>query len=166
MESIRQAVETASDRLAAHPEAAVEPAATAVALRDEGLRCRVRGAGGEVFTDMGKAVGGGATAPTPGWMLRAAIASCDVTAIAIEAACAGVELTQLTVTVDSESDARGVLGIGDAPAGPLAITVRIELAAGNATADQLRELAERARSRSALHDALARRMPVTTEVVT
>jgi OsmC-like protein len=62
---------------------------------------------------MSRTVGGGATAPTPGWLLRAALASCDATAIAMDAARELVELTDLTVTVESESDFRGVLGVDD-----------------------------------------------------
>jgi uncharacterized OsmC-like protein len=120
-----------------------------------------------VITDMSKTVGGGATAPTPGWLLRAALASCDATAVAMEAARDGVELTDLTVTVDSESDFRGVLGVGDSVRpGPLAVRVRIQLAAGNATEDQLREIVQRAESRSPVSDAVARAVSMTTEIVT
>ena len=90
--------------------------------------------------------------------MRAALASCDATIIAMEAARAGIELTDLTVTVVSESDNRGVLGVGDSvPPGPLSVRVRIELAADNATDDQLRELVHRAESRSAVADAIAAR---------
>jgi uncharacterized OsmC-like protein len=114
---------------------------------------------------MSASVGGGGTGPTPGWLMRAALASCDVTTIAIEAAREGIELTSLTVTVDSDSDSRGVFGLGDVPAGPLEVRVRIELDAANASAERLRELVERAESRSAVGDALTRPVSVTTEVV-
>ena len=161
MESIRSAVERAVDQLANDPDAGVGPDATAVATLEDGLRCRVQGAKGEVVTDMGASVGGGGSGPTPGWLMRAALASCDATVIADEAACEGI----LSVTVDSESDARGVLGVGDGvPPGPLAVTVRIELAASNATEEQLRQLAERVLTRSAVGDALTRAIDVRTEL--
>jgi len=51
----------------------------------------------------------------------------------MEAARAGIELTKLAVTVVSESDNRGVLGVGDVRPGPLSVRVRIELAASNAS---------------------------------
>ena len=93
---------------------------------------------------MAASVGGGATAPTPGWLMRAALAACDASTVVIEAARAGVELTDLTVTVESESDSRGALGVdASIPPGPLSVRVRIELAAANASADELR--ARRAR---------------------
>jgi uncharacterized OsmC-like protein len=167
MDSIRSAIETASGRLAEHPEAAVSNDAAATAVLEEGLRCRVEGPKGEVTSDMAKSVGGGETAPTPAWLLRAALASCDATLVAMEAARDGVELTDLTVTVDSDSDFRGILGVDDAiDAGPRAVRVRIELAAANASEDQLREIVQRAESRSPVRDAVAREVSMTTEIVT
>ncbi len=167
MESIRSAVETAADYLAGHPEAGAGPDTTAVATLQDGLRCRVQGPNAEMFTDMSEDVGGGATGPTPGWLMRAALASCDATVIAMEAAREGIELTDLTVTVDSESDSRGVLGVGDGvPPGPLSVTVRIQLAAREATEEQLRELVRRLETRSPVGDALTRAVSVTTELVT
>src|ERR687887_840779 len=157
MESISRAIATASDHLTEHPEAGSGTDAAATAVHEEGLRFRVEGPQGEVITDMSKTVGGGATAPTPGWMLRAALASCDATAIAMDAAREGVELTELAVTVESESDFRGVLGVDDSVhPGPLAVRVRIELAAPDADEEQLRELVRRAEARSPVRDAVVR----------
>jgi uncharacterized OsmC-like protein len=166
MESIRDAIETASGYLKEHPEAAVGTDAAATAVREDGLRFRVDGPNGNVISDMSKSVGGGATAPTPGWLLRAALASCDATTVAMEAARDNVELTELAVTVESESDFRGVLGVdGSVHPGPVAVRVRIELAAPDATDDQLREIVERAESHSPVRDALVREVSMTTEIV-
>ena len=167
MESIRQAVEAVTERLDRDPQAGVGPDTTAVAVREHGLRFRVTGPNGEVFSDMAESVGGGASAPTPGWLMRAALASCDASTVVIEAARAGIELTGLTVTVESESDSRGALGVdASVPPGPLAVRVRIELAAAGASAEDLRALAERVEARSVVGDALTRPVPVATEVVT
>jgi uncharacterized OsmC-like protein len=166
-ESIRSAIETASAHLTEKPEAAAGTDAAATATREDGLRFRVEGPNGAVISDMSKTVGGGATGPTPAWLMRAALASCDATLVAMEAARNGIELTDLTVTVDSESDFRGILGIDDSvDPGPLSVRVRIQLAAGNATEDQLREVVRRAESRSPVRDAVARAVPMTTEIVT
>jgi uncharacterized OsmC-like protein len=167
MESIRNAIEKASGYLSEHPDAAAGTDAAATAVREEGLRFRVEGPNGAVSTDMSESVGGGATAPTPGWLLRAALAACDATLVAMEAARDGIELTDLTVTVESESDFRGVLGVdGSVHPGPLALRVRIELAAPEATEDQLREIVGRAERRSPVRDAVVREMSMTTEIVT
>ena len=76
-----------------------------------------------------------------------------------------VEATDLEVTVTSESDSRGLLGVDDSvPAGPLAVRTQIRLAASNADEDQLRRLAERAEFRSPVRDAIARAVQMTTEI--
>ena len=138
----------------------------ATAVLEQGLRFRVQGPDGDLVTDMAPSLGGGGSAPSPGWTLRAALASCDASMVAIVAKEAGVELTRLEVTVTSESDWRGVLGTDDtAPAGPLNMTTRIELAAENATDDELHAIVTRAERRSPVRDAIARVVPMTTEVV-
>ena len=129
-ESIRSAIEEASRYLAEHPEAAADTDAAATAVREEGLRFRVEGPKGSVSSDMTKSVGGDASAPSPGWLLRAALASCDATLVAMEAARDGIDLTGLEVAVESDSDFRGVLGVDDSvEPGPLAVRVRIQLTA-------------------------------------
>jgi uncharacterized OsmC-like protein len=75
-------------------------------------------------------VGGGSSAPSPGWLARAALASCDATVIAMRAAELGIPLQGLEVTVDSESDDRGLLGMDDAvPAGPLSSRILVRIVA-------------------------------------
>ncbi len=166
-DSIRSAIETASGHLKEHPDAAAGTDAEATAVPEEGLRMRVEGPNGALTTDMSKSVGGGASAPTPGWLLRAALASCDATLVAMEAAGDGVELTHLKVSVESDSDFRGVLGVDDSVhPGPLAVRVRIELTAPDATDDQLREIVRRAEARSPVRDAVVREIAATTEIVT
>jgi uncharacterized OsmC-like protein len=166
MEAIRTAIEKASGYLAENPDAATGTDAAATAVLEEGLRFRVDGPKGAVTTDMSESVGGGATAPTPGWLLRAALAACDASTVAMEAARDGVELTDLSVSVESDTDFRGVLGIDSVNPGPLAVRVRIELAADDATEGQLRAIVERAEAHSPVRDAVAREISMTTEVVT
>jgi uncharacterized OsmC-like protein len=116
---------------------------------------------------MAESVGGGASTPTPGWLLRAALAACDASAVAMEAARDGIELTDLEVSVESESDFRGVLGVDPSVhAGPLSVRVGIRLAAEHATEEQLRAIVERAEAHSPVRDALVREVSMTTELVT
>jgi uncharacterized OsmC-like protein len=167
MESIRTAMARASDYLTEHPEAATASDSVARAVHEGGLRFRVEGPWSPVTSDMAESVGGGASAPTPGWLLRAALAACDATLVAMEAARDGIELTDLEVSVESESDFRGVLGVDPSVhAGPLSVRVKIRLAAADATEDRLRAIVERAESRSPVRDALVREVPMTTELAT
>jgi uncharacterized OsmC-like protein len=162
---IRQAVESATRYLGEHPEEARATDSLATATIVDGLVVRVTGPNGETLeTDMVPSVGGTASAPSPGWLLRAAVASCVATLIAMRAAQLGVRLTTLEVTVDSESDDRGILGLDDAvPAGPL--TARLNVRIAGAADDTLRELADWGISHCPVHDALERAIPVTREIV-
>ena len=167
MEEIRSAIEKASGYLAENPDAATGTDAAATAVLEEGLRFRVDGPNGAVTTDMSESVGGGASAPTAGWLLRASLAACDASTVAMEAARDGIELSELSVSVESDTDFRGVLGVdGGAHPGPLEVRTRIELAAPDATEEQLREIVRRAEERSPVRDALAREVSMTTEIAT
>jgi uncharacterized OsmC-like protein len=165
VETIRTAVENVSRHLAEHADAGIGTDSAATAVLEGGLKFRVAGPDGDLVTDMSKSVGGGETAPSPGWTLRAALASCDASLVVMEAAREGVELTHLEVTVTSESDSRGLLGVDESiPAGPLSVRTEITIAANNADEGQLRAIAARAEARSPVRDAIARDVPVTTEV--
>lgn len=138
---IRDAIEKTGNYLAQNPEKsrAKSPAATASLL--DGLRCEIAGSAGELLhTDMPPGVGGLASAPNPGWLMRAALASCNATCIALRAAKLGVALTRLEVTVTSESDVRGMLGVDESvPAGLLDLCVQVQIAA-DCPPDTLEEL--------------------------
>jgi len=142
--SVREAIEKTSKVLAEQPEKAKSKNVPATARVLDGLRCEVTGPNGETLhTDMPPAMGGAASAPNPGWVLRAAIASCTATAIAMRAAKLGVNLTTLEVTVESHSDNRGLLGLDDKiSAGLSSLATRVKIGAPQVPADQLRQLAE------------------------
>jgi uncharacterized OsmC-like protein len=168
-EQIRSAVEKAISYLTEHPDEARYIDSVAVATLQKGsLRCTVTGPNGEsVATDMPASVGGGGSAPSPGWLFRAAAASCTATLIAMRAAQLGIELSDLQVAVDSQSDDRGLLGMAeDVPAGPLSLRVRVNLAASMADPDQLRDLANWGETHCPVCDAAARSVPITLEVET
>jgi uncharacterized OsmC-like protein len=167
MTDIRTALDAARDYLAQHPEDARSTDSAAVATLADGLTVRVTGpAGATITTDMVRSVGGTESAPSPGWLLRAAEASCVVTLIAMRAAMLGIELDAVEVKVDSVSDDRGLLGIDDAvPAGPLSGRVAVRLTAEGVDRDQLEEIARWGVKHCPVCDALEREVPITTEVV-
>ena len=166
VEAIRREIENVVRRYEGDADAAPGQDAPATAVRDGALRFRVSGPQGEVVTDMATAVGGGASAPTPGWYLRAALAACDATVIAIEAAREGISLSGLEVSVSSETDLRGALGVDDSvPAGPLAVHVRVSVASDDTDEDALRAVVKRVETLSPVGDAVSRAIPITTEIV-
>jgi uncharacterized OsmC-like protein len=165
MAEIRQSIESVVKFFEGNPEKGRINDTAAVAVVEEGLRCRASGPRGAVLiSDMPKSVGGGGAAPTPGWLLRAALANCDATVIAMRAAQLGVALTMLEVSVDSESDDRGLFGVGAVAAGPLSMRVRVRIAADDVAPGQLREIVEWAEAHSPVGDAIRRAVPFSTEI--
>jgi uncharacterized OsmC-like protein len=163
---IATALESAIGYLKDHRDEARYTDSPASARLDKGLLCNVTGPDGAcVQTDMPTGVGGGNAAPSPAWFMRAALAACDASLIAMRAAQEGIELDSLEVTVDSESDDYGILGIDSAvPAGPLSVRVRVSLSAKNATQEQLHSIAEWGHDHCPVADATRRAIPLSLEV--
>jgi len=166
MQYIRQSLDEAARHFAANPTDAMSQDKPAIAVLESGLRCRTEGPNGATLvSDMAARLGGNGSAPSPGWFLRAALANCNATLMAMRAAQLGIALTRLEITVESESDDRGMLGLADrVPPGPLSIRTSIRIAAEGASEVQLRELVHWAEAHSPVNDAVRRAVPVTTEV--
>lgn len=161
MSAIASAISGAKDHLSQHPDDARYRDSEAVAELEGGLVVRVEGDGWTLRTDMSKGVGGGASAASPGWLMRAALASCVSTLIAMRGAELGVELVGLRVAVDSDSDDRGILGIeGDVPPGPLTMRVRVSADLGGQDEAMVRELIEWGFRHCPVRDAIQRSVPV------
>jgi uncharacterized OsmC-like protein len=141
---VRDALEKLARTLAQQPDKARAKSVSATATLEAGLRVQVTGEHGErLASDMAPALGGGGSAPNPGWILRASMASCHATVIAMRAAQLDVALTSLEVTVSSESDVRGMLGTDDGiSAGLIGLRTLVRIGAQNAAADQLREIVQ------------------------
>lgn len=165
-EKIATAIGTAREYLSAHPDEARYRDSPATAVVESGLRVTITGDdGASAVTDMVAGVGGDGSAPSPGWLFRAAYASCLATLIAMRAAESGVTLTRLEVRVDSESDDRGILGISAAiPAGPISAGIAVRAAASGIDEDVLREVIAWGVSHCPVDDAVRRAIPVELRV--
>jgi uncharacterized OsmC-like protein len=163
---IRDSIQAVVAYLGEHPDEARYVDKPATAVIEEGLRCRAIGPDdAALVSDMPTAIGGGGAAPSPGWLLRAALANCDATVIAMRAAHEGVTLTTLEVIVDSESDDRRLLGMDDSiPAGPLSVRTRVRIGADAVAPDRLREIVEWAEAHSPVADAIGRAVPKKIEI--
>ena len=165
-DTIRQALDGALAYYAEHPADARSTDSEATARLVEGLVVEVTGPSDErIRTDMVASVGGTGSAPSPGWLLRAAEASCVATLIAMRAAMMGVSLASVEVTVDSESDDRGLLGMDDTvPAGPLSGRVTVRIAADGVDATTLEGIARWGVKHCPVCDAVERAVPIATIV--
>jgi len=166
MAGIRESVELARRYLGEHPGEARYTDSKATARLDAGLAIKVDAAdGSSITTDMPVTVGGRGSAPSPGWILRAAQASCLATLIAMRAAEQGLELTFLAVTVDSESDDRGILGMDEnVPAGPLSSRARVDMEAAGAGRAELLSVLAWADTHCPVQDAVRRAIPMSVEL--
>lgn len=166
MSNIADALAKATSYLKEHPAEARSTDSAAVAKLERGLIVTVTDPKGRtITTDMVTSVGGTDTAPSPGWLFRAALAACDTTLIAMRGAMLGVELKGVEVTIDSVSDDQGILGIDDSvPAGPLSIRTRVKAQANGVSASELRDLVEWAVAHCPVCDAAKRAVPTTVEI--
>lgn len=162
--TIREAVGAASAYLTEHPDEAAYRDSHARARLGDGLRVDVTGPNGErLSTDMPRGIGGSAMAASPGWYFRAAAAACVASLIGIRAAMLGVELPAdvVEVSVDSESDDRGILGLDPAiPAGALAMRVAVTLGGGSIERATFEDIVQWAVAHCPVTDTASRAVPI------
>jgi uncharacterized OsmC-like protein len=109
---------------------------------------------------------GSDTGANPAEYLLHALAACLTTSIVYVAAARKVELTSVESSLTGEMDVRGALGVDDEPRnGFERISVGFRVT-GNAPAERLREVVERAQKRSAVYDMVTNGVPVAVEVTT
>ncbi len=170
IEQIAASMERMASVLRRRPQAGVSEDSVATACWEGGLRASVRSdAGLTVATDMPSEIGGEASAATPGWLLRAGLASCAVTRIAMAAAAEGIALQTLEARATSRSDARGLLAVRQpdgrpVPAGPLAMALHVRIGAPGVPAERLRALVASTAGCSPVTCAVAQPLPVALHV--
>ena len=163
---IAAAIGTLKESLSTHPENGPSTDSLARAVLTTGLQTHVEGPFGHgAQTDMPRGIGGEASAPSPGWYLRASVASCTATVIAMRAAELKIQLDSLVVDVVSRSDKRGMLGLDESlPAGPLEARMEVRLASRDVDRAALEELVAWGVARSPIADALRRAIPMVVAV--
>jgi uncharacterized OsmC-like protein len=140
---IKQAIEKTAAIFAADPKKAYNRNAPLVIRLGVGLQCRIELPNGQTFaTDMPPPMGGQASGPNPGLLLRMGLGSCLATVIAMRAATLGITLDLLEVAVESESDSRGLLGMDGVPAAMSALRSKVKIAAHGVPPARLREVVE------------------------
>lgn len=166
VEHIRNSVNDVITYLKENPKDALSTSAPITAVMEGDLRCRATDENGQtIVTDMPKAVGGGGSAPSPGWLSRAALATCDATRISMRAAELGIALDTLEVTADSVDDDRGLFGIDKSVrAGSLSIRTRVTIGATGVAEKTLREIVDYAVTHSPVADGCRGETPSTLEI--
>src|ERR1700749_4095703 len=149
MTDIAAALERVEKLLLRSPKTGLHADAPATARWNGGTQVTTAHDNGTEFaTDLPTEVGGGGTAVTPGWLLRAGLAACLTTTVAMTADVAGIELSVLEISATSRSDLRGLLQMTDTngkrvSAGPLDLQLHVKIVAADGTsAERLRSLVE------------------------
>jgi len=169
-QEIAAAMQRVEAVLKRRPEAALHDDAPAIARWESGTRVvSSHGNGTRLLTDMPTELGGSGDQVTPGWLVRAGLASCLATRIAMGAAASGFELTTLEVSASSRSDARGLFGMLEATgapvgAGPRDVQVIVRIAAAGVSPERLRILIEESDRCSPVSAALRVVVPIALRI--
>lgn len=114
---------------------------------ETGLRVTTTEGKWRVTMDMPEAMGGASSAPNPGVFARAALLGCVAVGVRLEAAREEIRLDDLAMSLESDGDGRGILGVDGVDPGfesfRLDITVRTP-----ADAARVRAMIDRALARS------------------
>ena len=122
----------------------------------EGLRCETEASGWTIASDLRPAMGGEGSAPTPTVLLSSALGACLAIGYQLRAAERGVDLSSVRVTVETDSELRGMMRCDpEVPPGFTEVRYHVELESRAPTSDVARivDLADRL---SPVLDALTR----------
>ncbi len=160
--AIKNAFERNRKAVNLRPEMGKSTAVTKVRLQD-GTTCEVEHKHWKFKVDIGKAEGGNDAGPGPGILERGALGSCLAIGYSQQAALADVPINKIEVDVESDMDARGILGIDDRPPGfkELRYKVHIESPADESEITKIIEITEQ---HSPVLDDFKRALPVRRDI--
>lgn len=147
------------------PDIALSEDTTATAVWSGGLKSTVSFQEHmQVETDMPHELGGGHTGVPPGWLFRAGLASCALTAIVMSACEKGIRIASIEVRVSSKSDTRGLLGMEESPdvavsPGPQELRIEVDLKADDVPHEDLHALVHLGLERSPMQAAMRQPPP-------
>ena len=149
-----------------------DPSASRITLRAKGAQtdvpvsCSVDLGRAIYHAEAHKGVGGAGAGACSGDLLLGALAACAQITCQMVAAAMGVKAERIEVTVEGDLDLRGTLGISkDVPVGFETIRVNFDVAAPEATAEQLSALREKTEQFCVVMQTLTRPPSLQTEWV-
>ncbi len=147
-----------------------DPTASHITLRAKGgqtdapVSCSVDIGRAIYHAEAHKGVGGAGAGACSGDLLLGALAACAQITCQMVAAAMGIPTTRIEVTVEGELDLRGTLGISkDIPVGFESIHLHFDIAAPDATPEQLRGLREKTEQYCVVMQTLKRPPSLVTE---
>ncbi|MBI1361551.1 MAG: hypothetical protein GC155_14840 [Alphaproteobacteria bacterium] len=163
VETIANALDRAANLVAAKPSRG-QRIYKSVAVVEDGVACRVEEKSHVLLADLPPSMGGEDRGPSPSVLLRAALSSCVAMGIKMWASRRCVVVNRVEVSVETNVDARGQLGVADSVTpGFEVIQIHIEVDA-DADAAVLRDIVETSLRYSPLMAALDSAQPITTSL--
>jgi uncharacterized OsmC-like protein len=169
-ETISKAVQRVRNVLSRHPEAGIHADEPAIARWGQGLRVVCSHSNGtQIATDLPAEIGGSGDQVSPGWLMRAGLASCVAARIAMAAAVEGILLTRLEGSATSTSDARGLFGmttdVGEPiTAAPRELQLAVRIGAAGVPRERLRAIIDESYHCSPVSAALENAVPVVLQI--
>lgn len=155
---IKKAWERNSAAVKLRPSVGVSKGKSTIRITD-GTTCTIEGSGWTLTGDVGTAAGGNNAGPGPGVFERAALGSCLAIGYAQQAAVMDVPIEGIEVEIETEFDARGMLGIDDRPPGFTKIIYNVHITSSAPEADVL-SVIDAADKYSPVRDDFTRAIPV------
>jgi uncharacterized OsmC-like protein len=147
-----------------------DPTASKITMRAKGeqgdapVACSVDIGRAIYQTEAHKGVGGAGAGACSGDLLLGALAACAQITCQMVAAAMGIPTERIEVTVEGDMDLRGTLGIAkDVPVGFETIRLHFDIAAPQATPEQLRGLREKTEQYCVVMQTLVRPPKIETE---
>jgi len=162
---IGKAVEKVEQYLKTQSEPGPRADVPAIATIEDGLKCRIESPDGTaIYTDMPESVGGSATSNSPGWHLRAALASCDATLLTMRAARLGLKLDSVEVRVEATSDGRGMFLDEDVFPGSAEMCLYFKIAASDVSREAIEDLVRWVEQHSPVGGDVSRAIELPSEI--
>ncbi len=129
----------------------------------DGVTCEVTDGTTKMIADEPESEGGDGRGPTPGFFIRAGLASCCAMCYVTCAARLGVPIESIEVEVESDFDARGILGLADVPHGFTAVRYIVKVQSAAPEAD-IHKVIEAGDEMGAMLEVVRDPVPVKREV--
>lgn len=157
--SLKEAIERNMATVRENPGLGRGTATTTVTVRS-GVTCDVEDGRWKLVGDEEKGDGGAGLGPDPGVFVRAGLGTCLAMGYVQSAALLDVPVESVAVTIETDYDASGMLGIDESVPpgwGAVRFTASIE---SSAPAERVKELVEHADRHSSVLDIIRRAIPV------
>lgn len=160
--TIKEAFERNKKAVELRPSTGQSTGRSTIYVKD-GTTCEIEGSGWNLIADVGENEGGNNAGPGPGVLERAALGSCLAIGISQWAAVMQVPVDSIEVEVETDFDARGMLGVEERSPGFKSIRYKISIES-SASEKEVQKVIDEAEKHSPVRDDFTRSIPMEREI--